>query len=66
MKKLFLIHILAALLYIGGFIWTIFEIIFYVVDKDPINWFSVALLVFGILLGLANIGYAFISKSKKW
>ena len=62
MKTLIIVHIIAALMYIGGVIWAIAEVIFYFGEKDPINFWSVGLLVFGILLAFANIIFAFGNK----
>jgi len=59
MKSIVLIHLLAGLMYIGGLIWTIFEVIFYLADKDPINWWSVGLLGAGITIAIINAARAF-------
>jgi hypothetical protein len=63
MKVLIIVHLIAALMYVGGLIWTIAETLNYFIKDDPFNVWSIVLLGAGVVVAFANI---LIGIFKKW
>lgn len=59
MGKLFLIHIIAGVLWVVGGIWAAVSFILYLVKDRPFDWLSVWLLGAGLLLAIANFARFF-------
>lgn len=59
MRKLFFIHMIAAVLWIVGGAWAIVSFILYLVKDRPFDWLSVWLLGAGLLLAIANFARFF-------
>ena len=64
MKTLLIIHALAALMYIGGLIWTIAEALNYYIKDDPFNFGCLWLLGGGIVIAFLNIIVGFFKADK--
>lgn len=64
MKKIFIIHFIAALLYIGGIIWTIAEALNYYIKGDSFNFLSLVTLGIGIFIAFINILFGIFKFSK--
>lgn len=55
MRKLFIIHFIAGIMYAVGGIWAIVSFILYLVKGQPFNWTSVWVCAIGIVLAFANM-----------
>ena len=62
--KIIIGYLVGGLMFAIGFVWTIFEIIFYFGEKDSINWFSVGLLAFGFVIALLAIVLGFLYQER--
>lgn len=54
MKRFFILGFITITLWLGGIIWGILEIIDYVKNDDPFNWWVVGLLVGAMALHFLN------------
>ena len=55
MKSVVIIHVIAALMYVAGVIWTIAETLLYFVKDEPFNHGCLWLLGSGIVIALVNL-----------
>lgn len=55
MRKPFVIHFIAGIMYAVGGIWAIVSFILYLVKDQPFNWTSIWVCVIGIVLGFVNM-----------
>jgi len=53
-KQLIIIHLIAGLFYVVGIIWLVVEVIIYLGSQDPVNLWSIPLIVMGIVIAVIN------------
>lgn len=54
MKKGMILHFIFGIMYVGGAAWAIVGFLIYLFKDQPFNWWSVAVLVIGLIGAIIN------------